>query len=119
LIEVRIYPKSFLPNQTDLAEGYGDWLKTYILKNVKIRSERTFVYRKFAAVEFTYQQNPKELIIHRSIVVNQRLFQILLQLDLKSGETAEKALESNKERITKFFDSFMFTEEVAFDSDIG
>lgn len=119
LIEVREYPKLFLPKASDLAEGYGEWLKTYILRNVKIRSERTFVFQKYSAVEFIYQQNPRELIIHRSIVVNQKLFQILFQLEFKKGEKVEQVLENNKERITKFFDSFKFTEEFSINPDVG
>jgi hypothetical protein len=110
MVEVREYPKDALADRNDLGESYGGWLKDYILSRVKITSEKTVSFGQYKLVEFVYQQSPNEVTIHRAFVVGQKLYQIIVQFEVKKPETLEQTIEKNKPKIDKFFLSFELTE---------
>jgi len=111
LVEVREYPEGIIPDGTDLGESYGDWLKTFILSRIKIKSERAFDYGQYRMVEFVYQQIDGEVLIHRALVVGNKLYQIILQFEIKNPDTLDQTIEKNKGRIDKFFLSFELNDE--------
>lgn len=110
MVEVREYAEGTLPDRSDLGERYALWLKTYILSRVKILSEKTVEYGQYKQVEFVYQQMPNEVLIHRAFVVGQKLYQIIVQFEVKKPETLEQTIEKNRSKIDKFFLSFELTE---------
>lgn len=119
LVEVREYPEGFLPNRSDLSLNYGTWMKEYILDDVKVHSERVFDFGGNLAVEFIYQQTKNDLLIHRAYVVGQKLFQQIIQIEIKKPDNLEQTIEKNKDRINKFLDSFTLTEDQTNDSLVG
>lgn len=119
MLEVREYPEGFLLDRNDLSLNYGEWMKTYVLDGIKVHSERVFDFGDHLAVEFVYQQTKNDLLIHRSFVVGQKLFQQIIQLEIKKSDNLEQTIEKNKEKINKFLDSFTLIEEQTDDSLIG
>jgi len=116
MIEVREYPKSFLPKRSDLGESYANWLKTYLLPKIAIVSEKSIDYGQYKGVEFVYTQTNKEVIVHRVFVVGDKLYQLLVQVKTVDAETVKQALEKNKDKIQKFLDSFELYEIDASDT---
>jgi hypothetical protein len=111
MVEVREYPPNALPERDDLIESYGAWMKTFILRDVKVISDKTFDFGQFKVVEFVYQQTANDVLIHRSMVVGQKLYQIIIQFEIKKPDTLEQTIEKNKSKIDKFFLSFELTDE--------
>jgi hypothetical protein len=111
MVEVREYPEGIIPDGTNLGENYGAWLKTFILSRTNIKSERTFEFNQYKMVEFVYQQIDNEVLIHRAMVVGNKLYQIILQFEIKKPETIEQTIEKNKGKIDKFFLSFELTDD--------
>ncbi len=111
MVEVREYPEGIIPDGTNMGESYGGWLKTFILSRTKIKSERTFDFNRYRMVEFVYQQIDNEVLIHRAMVVGNKLYQIILQFEIKKPDTFEQTIEKNKGKIDKFFLSFELTED--------
>jgi hypothetical protein len=111
MVEVREYPPNALPERADLIQSYGAWMKTFILRDVKVISDKAFDFGQFKMVEFVYQQTANEVLIHRSMVVGQKLYQIIIQFEIKKPDTLEQTFEKNKSKIDKFFLSFELTDE--------
>ena len=111
LVEVREYPPNELPDREDLIESYGSWMKTFILRDVNVISDKSFDFGQFKMVEFVYQQTANEVVIHRSMVVGQKLYQIIIQFEIKKPDTLEQTIEKNKSKTDKFFLSFELTDE--------
>lgn len=118
MIEIREYRDNLLPDKVNLSESYGSWMKTFILPKNKIISEKTFNYRIYKVIEFTYQQTNDDILIHRAVVVGKNLYQIIIQLEIKQPESIEQTLSKNEEKIKKFFGSFEITEESLNDSSV-
>lgn len=112
MVEVREYPKNFLPQRNDLGANYGIWLKEYIFTDNKMLSEKIFDLGSIKAVEFIYQETDRDVLIHRAFVFDQKLIQMIMQMELKKTETREQLIEKNKEKIGKFFDSFEISEQI-------
>jgi hypothetical protein len=110
MIEVREYREDVLPDKLDLAANYADWMKTFVLPDNKIISEKTYNYEFYKIVEFVYQQTQNDVLIHRSLVVGKNLYQMIIQLEIKKSENLERALSNNNEQVKRFFDSFEITE---------
>lgn len=119
LVNIRRYPQGFLANRDDLAQNFGAWLKTFILRGVQVKSENMRSYGHYKMVEFVYQQTSGEVVLHRAVVIGDRLFQLMLQLNVPKPLTPEQAIEKNQERINKFFDSFQVAEETIDDRNVG
>ena len=119
MLEVREYPEGFLSDRNDLSLNYGEWMKDYVLDGIKVHNERVFDFGGNLAVEFVYQQTKNDLLIHRSYVVGQKLFQQIIQLEIKKSDNMEQTVEKNKEKINKFLDSFTLIENQTDDSLIG
>ena len=119
MVNIRKYPKNFLGKRTDLAENFGGYLRDYILKGIEIMSETDFSYGRYKMVEFVYRPPSGELVIHRAVVIGDRLFQLLVQMDKDKSLTPFKMIEKNNVKIKKFFDSFRVTEENKIDSTVG
>lgn len=111
MVEVREYPAGIIPNRTDMGENYGAWLKRFILSRVTVISEKTFDYNQYRMVEFVYQQIGSEILIHRAMVVGDRLYQFIVQFEVKKPETVEQTIQKNKGKLDKFFLSFEITGE--------
>lgn len=111
MVEVREYPPDVLPNRTDLGESYGEWLREYVLSGVNVVDENTFNFGPYKMVEFVYQQTPNDVLIHRTMVVGTKLYQIIIQFEVKKTETLAQAIAKNKSKIDKFFLSFELTED--------
>lgn len=119
MLEIREYPKSFLPSRTDLGENYGAWLKRYILSRTTIIRQNNLELGRFKVVEFIYQQTPAEFTIHRAFVVGQKLYQLIVQFEIKNGETLEQTLEKNKAKTDKFLSFLELGEEELIESTVG
>lgn len=111
MVEVRKYPAGTLADRTDLAESYGEWLKTFILARVKIINEKSVGFNQYKMVEFVYQQSGSEVLVHRAMVAGDHLYQLIVQYEIKKGETLEQSIEKNRPKIDKFFLSFELTGE--------
>ncbi|HEY0457945.1 MAG TPA: hypothetical protein VGC97_02265 [Pyrinomonadaceae bacterium] len=111
MVEVREYPAGVLPNRTDLGESYGAWLRNYVLSGVNVVGENTFNFGAYKMVEFVYQQTPNDVLIHRTMVVGTKLYQIIIQFEVRNAETFEQVIAKNKSKIDKFFLSLELTEE--------
>lgn len=109
MVEVREYPAGIIPNRTDMGENYGQWLKRFILSRVTVISEKSFDYNQFKMVEFVYQQIEGEVLIHRAMVVGDRLYQFIVQFEVKKPDTVEQTIQKNKAKFDKFFLSFEIT----------
>lgn len=119
IVEVREYAKNFLPNRIDLGEYYGEWLRDIILDENKVLNQRTFDFIGYKVIEFVYQQTENDVLIHRAIVVGQNLYQQILQLEINKPDNWEQAIKKNKEKIEKFFDSFVITADAPVNRTIG
>lgn len=119
MVEVREYPKDFLPRRNDLGANYGIWLKEYIFTNNKMLSEKIFDLGSIKAVEFIYQETDRDVLIHRAFVFEDKLIQMIMQMELKKTETLQQLIEKNKEKIGNFFDSFEISEQLIPDSITG
>ena len=119
MVEAREYPKNFLPDRYDLGADYGSWLKQYILFRNKILSEKTFSFELYKIVEFTYQQMSNDVVIHRAVVIGDNLYQLIVQIEIKKPDNLEQTIEKNKEKIGRFFDSFVITNISELDSTIS
>lgn len=119
LVEVREYPKGFLPDRNDLSLNYGVWMRDYALEGVKVHNERVFDFGGNLAVEFIYQQTNNDLLLHRAYVIEQKLIQQIIQLEIKKPDDLEQTIEKNKDKINKFLDSFVLIESPAKDSMVG
>lgn len=109
LVNVREYPPGIIPDRTDLGESFGLWLKTFILFDVNVISEKNFDFGRYKTVEFVYQQSETDVLVHRSLVVGNRLYQIIVQFDVKTPDTVEQTIQKNKAKLDKFFLSFEIT----------
>ena len=119
MVEVRKYPKNFLPDRDDWSLTYGEWMKEYVLEGVNVHNERVFDFGGNLAVEFVYQQTKNDLLIHRACVVGQNLYQQIIQLEIKKNDNLEQTIEKNKEKINRFLDSFHIIENQINDSSVG
>ncbi len=111
MVEVREYPENLLPDRVDLSKSYGNWMKTFILNDIKLIGEKTYDYEIYKVVEFTYQQTETDVLIHRAVVIGKNLYQMIVQLEIKKPDNREQAIAKNAERIKMFFDSFEITEK--------
>ncbi len=109
LVNVREYPPGIIPDRTDLGEGFGLWLKTFVLFDVKVISQKTFDVGRYKTVEFVYQQSETDVLVHRSLIVGNRLYQVIVQYEVKKPETVEQTIQRNKAKLDKFFLSFEIT----------
>lgn len=119
LVNIRRYPQGFLAKRDDLAQNFGAWLKAYILRGVEVKSETLRSYGRYKMVEFVYQQTSGEVVLHRAVVIGDRLYQLMLQLNVPKSLTPEQAIEKNHDRIGRFFDSFQVIEETVTDRTVG
>lgn len=106
LINISQYPKGFLPKRSDLSENFGSWLKEFVLDQQSILGERYFDWDGYSGAEFSYRQGLDEIIIHRILVIDQKLYQLMIHLKAKKGESLTETINRNKTQIEKFFDSF-------------
>jgi hypothetical protein len=111
MVNVREYPPGIIPDRTDMGASYGFWLKTYVLSRVSIISEKSFDYNRYKMIEFVYQQMENELIVHRVMVVGDKLYQFIVQFEVKKPDTIEQTIQKNKSKLDKFFLSFELTDE--------
>ncbi len=106
LVNVRSYPEGFLGKRTDLAANFGAWLKLGILRGISVLGERQVYYDKYLMLEFLYRPSDREIIVHRCVVIGDRLYQMLIQFPTDPKISPEKAVENNASQIRRFFDSF-------------
>lgn len=106
LVNVRSYPEGFLGKRTDLAANFGAWLKLGILRGIPVLGERQIAYDKYLMLEFLYRPSEREIVVHRCVVIGDRLYQMLIQFPIDPKITPEKAVENNASQIRRFFDSF-------------
>jgi hypothetical protein len=111
MIEVREYPAGTIPESTSAGENYGAWLKRFVLARVDVKKEKIVNFGKYKMVEFVYQQSSGEVTIHYTLVIGQKLYQMIVQLEVKKPNTLEQTIEKYKSKIEKFFLSFEISEE--------
>jgi hypothetical protein len=119
MVEVREYPENFLPERNDLGTEYGQWLKRFILSGNTIVAEKTVDFGQFKLVEFIYQQSGSEVVIHRALVAGRKLYQVIVQLEIKKNETIDETIAKNREKIDRFFLSFEITDGEVSDTTNG
>lgn len=119
LLEVSEFPKNTLPKRDDLGGVYGEFIKTYVLSGSKILSEKPIDFGKNRGVEFIYQDTKTAVIIHRILVIGQKLFQMMIHLTITKSDTYQQTIDKNKERIDKFFDSLQLHEEEVIDGTVA
>jgi hypothetical protein len=118
LVNMYEYPRDFLPKKSDLGETYSAWLAKNILKVDSIIAVKKIGYGGYSGYEFTYKQ-ADDVVILRTVVVGQNLYQLVLNLEPKEKETYDKTIERNREKIDKFFDSFTLVDAVYVDPNAG
>ena len=111
MIEVREYPAGTIPEINNAGENYGAWLRRFVLARVDVKKEKIVNFGKYKMVEFVYQQSPGEVTIHYALVVGQKLYQMIVQLEVKKPDTLEQTIEKYESKIDKFFLSFEITED--------
>lgn len=109
LVNVRSYPVGFLGKRTDLAANFGAWLEAGILRGVPILGARAIPFDKYLMLEFLYRPSVGELVVHRFVVIGDRLYQVLVQFPMDPKVSPEKAVETKAAQIKHFFDSFHVT----------
>ncbi len=119
LLEVSVFPKNTLPKRDDLGEVYATWIKTYVLSESKILSEKTINFGKTKGIEFIYQDTKTAVIIHRILIIGQKMFQMMIHLKITKPDTYQQTIDKNKERIDKFFDSLQLHEESVVDGTVA
>lgn len=119
MVEVREYPPNFLPKDENWTETFGEWFRNYILEGNKVYQEGIFDFGNHKVAEFVYQQTEKDILAHRALVIGQKLYQQIIQLEIKNSDSLQQTIEKNKEKIDKFFGSLVISEEIVTDKTTG